>query len=242
MAYLHSIAAKMARTFIVVTAFAVVVAFCLTAVNVSAASQDIILHRRKSAPQEKSNVKCECPKTECPKYECPRCKCPTTTLYRMVNDALNKHPWLNAPLHGLCWIIKAHTGVFGATAIEYIVHPALVSMRANERYHMLTSSVFETVIHLAGSSMMLGSSWWNLTAIVVGWVNNKRVSHGNSREAYTQTHDAVSIDDRVHVHESNNCNAVVEKTGKPCIKPGATQRDGRWVCGVHARSRRVAYR
>lgn len=117
----------MARTFIVVAAVAVAVIFA--AVNVSAASQDMILHRRKSAPQEKSDAKCECPR-----YECPN-----TSLYRMVNDAISQHPWLTVPFMALCWIIKVNTGVFGEYAIGYVVYPIWVSMRVYERYSMFSS-------------------------------------------------------------------------------------------------------
>lgn len=232
----HSIAAKMARMFIVVAA---AIAVVITASGVTAASQDMVVHPRHNVPSADTAH----PKCECPRYECPRCRCPTTTsLYRRVNDALNKHPWLHAPFMGLCNIIRAYTGVFGVYAIDYVALPTWVSMRAYERYTMIASTVFETVVLVACSSIMMGSGWSKIASAVTGWVSKKM------SESKPQTHVKVGdapeipeVPEVPEIPETRKCNAVVEKTGKPCTKPGPTQRDGRWVCGVHARSRRITY-
>ncbi len=174
---------------------------------------------------------------QCPSH-CTRPDCPKTSWYRWLNDNLNQHPWMQVFYWSACATVRTLGGTTGAYAVDYVIHPAWMSMRAWEWYTVLSRFAFDFTLTVLVMLVYLCGGF--LPALVWARRYVRWIPVPNAREpvataaSLPQTHAAVE-------DEPGTCQALVASTGKPCTKVGTSHRDGRQVCGTHAKSRQLTY-
>jgi hypothetical protein len=167
---------------------------------------------------------------------CPPCRtcpeCPKTSWYRWLNDNLNQHPWMQVFYWSACAVVRMFGGTPGTYAVDYVIHPSWHAMRAWEWYNVISRFAFDFTLTVV--LMLVYMCGGFLPVLVwarqyVRWIPAPAPSHVNTAAAVAYEPPPCT------------CQALVASTGKPCTKAGTSHRDGRRVCGVHAKSRQLTY-
>ncbi len=162
--------------------------------------------------------------------ECPQC--PSVTAMQWFHDTVDANPWLTVVFASVCNLLRLTGGMYATMAVDYVVMPAYVSIRSHHRWRLLTDSAYELV------GVLLVSLLQCVTLPMVFAAYQGAVKYFAAGPVSPPRSGDVDKGDSPAV---GRCECVVQSTGKPCDRRSTGRRDGRCVCGMHERAKRVHF-